>query len=155
MAGTFLVLDWREDVLEVASLTGRLNDMANDLAEAKHVIDKVNFARPWYGRRPSYLDCMREVTLAFPQEVLIWTTSVAIQEDMKVVLSGKGVSESVVLDVLDRLKANPKFSDVKPLYLRQAGREEPQVAFAMSFTFSYSGKTWSSQNAKRSSSQRR
>ena len=44
--------------------------------------------------------------------------SLAVQSDMRVVFSGKAVSESAVLDVLDRLKARPGVSDVKPLYLR-------------------------------------
>ena len=133
LVGVTYGLDWRRDHVEAASLAQGLNDMKADVDEARDVIAKVTFARPWYDRRPSYLDCMREVTLAFPAEGVIWTTSMAIQEDMKVVLSGKAVSESVVLDVLDRLKTNPRLSDVKSLYLRQAGRQGREVAFAMSF----------------------
>jgi len=162
VAVTVLALDWRRDRLEVAALTTRLEDMHDDLAEAEDVIDKVIFARPWYDRRPSYLDCMREVTLAFPQEGLIWTTSLAVQQDMhegrpvrKVVLSGKAIDESAVLDVLDRLKANPRLSEVKPLYLRQVVRQGRQVAFAITFTFIQSGKRWFLPNAKKSLSQRR
>ena len=155
VAGTVLAVDWHRDRVDVAAMTTQYEAMAGDLAEAKAVIDRVNFARPWYDRRPSYLQCMREVTNAFPQEGVIWATSLAIQEDMKVVLSGKAVSESAVLDVLDRLKANPKLVEVKQLYLRQAARQRREVAFSMSFTFSQSGKTWSSPSAKESSSRRR
>jgi len=155
VAGIVLILDWRSASLEAAALAGKMQAMSGDLAEAKSTIAKVTFARPWYDRRPSYLDCMRELTLAFPQESLIWTTSLAAQEDMQVVFSGKAVSESAVLDVLDRLKANPKLIAVKPLYLRQAGRSGREVAFAMSFTYAPSGKTWSSPDAKKPSSRRR
>ncbi|HUT59798.1 MAG TPA: hypothetical protein VNA25_18275 [Phycisphaerae bacterium] len=155
VAATVLVLDWRRDSIEGTALQAKLDVMADDLAEANDVIAKVAFARPWYDRRPSYLDCMRELTLAFPQEGLVWTTSLAIQEDMRVVVSGKAVNESAVLDVLDRLKANPKLAEVKPLYLRQAGRGISEIAFAMSFTFMQSDGTWSSRNAKKSSSPRR
>ena len=131
------------------------NAVEADLAEARDVVAKVTFARPWYDRRASYLDCMKELTLAFPEEGVIWTTSLATQEDMAVVFSGKAVSESAVLDVLDRLKANPRLSDVKPLYLRQAGRTGREIAFAMSFTFTPSGRKWSSPIAKKSSSRQR
>jgi hypothetical protein len=155
VAGTVLALDWRNDSLEAAALATKLKVMAGDLDEARDTIAKVTYARPWYDRRPSYLDCVRELTLAFPQEGLIWTTSLAVQEDMRVVFSGKAVSESAVLDVLDRLQANRKLSDVKPLYIRQAGRDGREVAFAMSFTFKPSDGTWSSPSAKKPSSPRR
>ena len=148
-------VDWHRDTVEAAALETRLNAMAGDLTEARATIDKVTFARPWYDQRPSYLDCMRELTLAFPQEGRIWTTSLAIQEDMRVVFSGKAVSESAVLDVLDRLKANANLTDVKPLYLRQAGRSGREVAFAMSFTFAPPNRTWSSPSVKKSSLRRR
>ena len=155
VAGTVLALDWRNDSIEAAALAERLAVMKDDLDDARGTIAKVTFARPWYDQRPSYLACMRELTLAFPEEGLIWTTSLAVQEDMQVVFSGKAASESAVLDVLDRLKANSKLSDVKPLYLRKAGRDRREIAFAMSFTYTPLGRTWSSPSAKRSSSPRR
>ncbi|HUS46703.1 MAG TPA: hypothetical protein VM098_01180 [Phycisphaerae bacterium] len=155
VAGTVLALDWRSDRIEAAAMETKLNVMADDLAEAKDVIAKVTFARPWYDRRPSYLDCMRELTLAFPQEGIIWTTSLGVQEDMRVVLSGRAVSETAVLDVLDKLKASPKLSDVMPLYIRQADRQGREVAFAMSLTFIQSDETWSSPSAKKPLSRRR
>lgn len=155
VAGTVLVLDWRSDSIEAAALQARLDAMAPALADARATIAKVAFARPWYDRRLKYLDCVRELTLAFPDEAGIWTTSLAVQEDMNVVFSGKAIGESAVLDVLDRLKANPKLSDVKPLYIRQAGRDRREVAFAMSFAFAGSTRTWPSPSAKKTSSPRR
>jgi hypothetical protein len=155
VAGVAVALDWRSDSLDAAATENRLKAMEGDLAEAQATIDKVTFARPWYDKRPSYLDCMKELTLAFPQEGGIWTTSLAVREDMEVLFSGKATSESTVLDVLDRLKTNPKLTDVKPLYLRRADRSGREIAFAMSFKFTYSDGTWSSPSAKKSSSRRR
>ena len=154
IAAAAFVLDWRRDRLEVQFLAARLKDVAADRDQAKDLISKVTFARPWYDRRPSYLDCVRELTRAFPQEGLIWATSLAVAEDMKVVVSGKAASESAVLDVLDRLKANPRLSEVKPLYLRQTTRQGSDVAFAMSFAFN-PGQPWSSPSENESSSPRR
>jgi len=155
VAGTVLALDWRQGRREAAALKTRLEAMGQDLAAARNVIDRVTFARPWYDRRSSYLDCMRELTLAFPEEGLIWATSLGIQEDMRVLLSGKAVSESAVLDVLDRLTANPKLSDIEPQYIRKAGRQGREVAFAVSLTFMGPDRTWSSPSAKKPSSPRR
>jgi hypothetical protein len=154
-AGVAWGVGWHRDRVEAAALETQLSAMADNLTEARATIDKVTFARPWYDRRPSYLDCMRELTRAFPQEGRIWTTSLAVQEDMRVVFSGKAVSESAVLDVLDRLKANANLADVKPLYLRQASRSGREVAFAMSFTFAPSNRTWPLPSAKKSSLRRR
>ncbi len=153
-AAVVLALDWRSDRLEAAALDAKLQAMAGDLAGASDVIDKVSFARPWYDRRPSYLDCMRELALAFPQEGLVWAKSLAIEEDMRVVVRGNAVSEPAVLDVLDRLKANPKLADVQQLYI-QADRQGREVTFAMGFTFLEPNRTWSSPNAKKRSSQQR
>jgi hypothetical protein len=155
VAGTVVAVDWHRDSTEAAALRQKLNAMGGDLDKAKDTVAKVTFARPWYDRRPSYLECMRELTLAFPEEGLIWTTSLAIQEDMNVVFSGKAVSQSAVLDVLDRLKANPKLSIVQPVYIRRADERGREFAFAMSFTFNHTDGTWSSPSAKNSSSRRR
>jgi len=155
VAGTVLALDWRRDSLDASLMASKLRDMAGDLAEAKATITKVTFARPWYNQRPTYLDCMRELAVAFPEEGLIWTTSLGIQEDMQVVFSGKAVSESAVLDVLDRLKANPKLAGVQLLYTRDADRSGREVAFSMSFTFVQPDGTWSSPSVRKSSLGRR
>ena len=156
VAGTVLALDWRSDSQEAAALKARLGEMSGDLDQARDTIAKVTFARPWYGQRMSYRDCMLELTRSFPQEGLIWTTSLAVQEDMQVVFSGKAVNESAVLDVLDRLKANPNLKDVKPLYLRESGgRQGSEIAFAMSFTYRPTDAPWPLPNEKSSSSPRR
>jgi len=135
LAGGLFVFDLIRDEREVIDLEARLAEHAPSLAEAKDVVTKAAFARAWFRRRPQRLDCLRELTLAFPAEGGIWTTSLSMQEDMRGVVAGKATRESLVLDILDRLKANPQFCDVKPLYLRDAGRGGREVAFAMSFRF--------------------
>ena len=161
VAGALLVaavavgLDWRSDYVEAEDLDTRLQAMEGDLRDARATINRVGFARPWYDRRPKYLECVRELTLAFPQESGIWATSLAVQEDMQVALSGKATSKAIVLDVVDRLKANKKLFDVQPLYLREAGRSGRETAFAMSFTYGKPSKSWSSPSARKSLSRRR
>ena len=137
LAGAAFVFDLICDEWEVADMEARLAANAESLAEAENLVAKAAFARPWYRREPRRLECLRQVTLTFPAEGGIWTTSLSMQEDLRGVISGKATTKARVLDVLDRLKANPRFADVKPLYLREAGRGGRDVAFAM--TFHYTG----------------
>lgn len=130
-----LLLDWRNQEQEVEDLAGQLRDMKTNVAAAKDVVDKTAFARGWYDRRPRFLDCMRELTLAFPIEGRVWTTSVGIGEDMKALVSGKASDEASVLEVLDHLAKSPKFSDVQPLYIREVGGGSSAVSFAISLRF--------------------
>jgi hypothetical protein len=130
-----LFLKWQSQQQEVADLTGQLHEMQASVAAAKDVVEKTTFARRWYDRRPRLLDCLRELTLAFPIEGRIWATSLGVGEDMKALLSGKASDEGAVLEVLDHLTKSPKFSDVKPLYIREVGGGSSEVSFAISLKF--------------------
>ncbi len=135
VAGVVLLLDWRSEVREVQDLKDQLDGMKEALTAARDVVDKASLAQGWYDRRPKHLDCLRELTLAFPAEGKIWATSLAIGEDMRILVSGKASDERAVLEVLDRLKASPGFSDVKPLYIREVGGGARDVSFAISLSF--------------------
>ena len=135
VAGVLLLLDWQKDKEEVAALKNRLEEMGEDIEAAKGMIEKVSLARGWYDRNPRFLGCLRGLTLAFPPEGKIWTTSLALREDMRGIISGKSVDERTVLEVLDTLKGGGVFSDVKLLHMRQAGGSSRGVSFAISFTF--------------------
>ena len=130
-----LLLQWQRQSQEVEDLSGKLAEMKPAIAAAKDVVDKTAFARGWYDRRPRFLDCLRELTLAFPAEGRIWATSLGIGEDMKALLQGKASDEGAVLEVLDHLTKSPKFSDVKPLYIREVGGGSSEVSFAISLKF--------------------
>lgn len=135
IGGLLLVLDWQREEQDVRDLRGKLADMKTSLASAKDIVDKAAYARGWYDRRPRHLECLREVTLAFPQEGRIWTTSLAISEDMRALLSGKASDETAVLEVLDRLSKSPRFSEVKSLYIREVGGGAREVSFAISLNY--------------------
>jgi len=130
-----LFLAWQRQEQEVEDLAGQLAGMKPTVAAAKDVVDKTAFARGWYDRRPRFLDCLRELTLAFPTESRIWATSLGIGEDMRALLSGKASDERAVLEVLDRLTKSPKFSEVKSLYIREAAGGSSEVSFAISLKF--------------------
>jgi len=140
-AGVSLFLDWRSSQREIAQLQDRLADLGPSVQQARELSDKAVFARGWYDRRPRFLDCLREATLAFPEEGRIWTTSLVVREDMRMVLSGKSLGEETVLNLLDRLKSNPALAEVKPLYIRKVAASSQEVSFAISFRFTVSGAT--------------
>ena len=135
----FLFLDWRQMRSEVGVLDDQLDRIAPSVSEARDIVDRTTFAIVWYEGGPKYLNCLRELTLAFPAEGRIWTTSLSIQEDMQVLFSGKAVNKEAVLEVLDRLKGNLSFSQVKPLYLRESGEAQREITFAISLNYVGSG----------------
>ncbi|MFH1731060.1 MAG: hypothetical protein ABIF82_05330 [Planctomycetota bacterium] len=129
-----LLLDWRAARQEVLTLQGQLADLRPAVQEARTLTDNVTFARGWYDRRPEFLNCLREITLAFPEEGRVWAAGVTIREDMQALLSAKSVNEAAALEVLDRLKSNPRLANVKPLFIRQAGGTSRDVSFAISLS---------------------
>jgi len=135
LCGMSLFWDWQNDKQQVAVLTGQLEQMKEDIAAAQNMVEKVSFARTWYSGRYQTLDCLRELTLAFPQEGNIWATNLVLREDMRGIISGQSVNEADVLGVLDKLKANDCFSNVKMLYMRGTGRDSQDIAFAIDFSF--------------------
>ncbi len=139
--GVSLFLDWRSSQQEIDQLRSRLADLGPSVQQAKELADKASLARGWFDRRPRFLDCLRETTLAFPEEGRIWATSLVVREDMRMVLSGKSLGEETVLNLLDRLKSNPALAEVKPLYIRKVAASSQEVSFAISFRFTVSGAT--------------
>jgi len=135
LCGLFLALSWHSEKAEVAELRTRLEDMRGDITEAEAVIDKVSFSRGWYSAKPKFLDCLKQLTLAFPTQTNIWVTSLAIRKDMQANVTGKSLNEESVLQLLDSLKSNVSFSGVEMLYMRNIGRSSKEISFAISFNF--------------------
>ncbi len=135
LCSLFIILGWYGQKAEVAELRTRLEGMKQDITEAEEVIDKVSFSRGWYSARPKFLNCLKQLTLAFPAQTDIWVTSLAIREDMQANVTGKSLDEKNVLQLLDALKASVSFSDVEMLYMRNIGRATKEISFAISFTF--------------------
>jgi hypothetical protein len=132
LVAALLFLDWRDRQNEIADLQTQLKDLQAGAARAKEVVDKTVLARGWYDRRPRLLDGLADIFLQFPEEGRIWATNLAVDKDLQVLLSGKAVDETAFLEVLDRLKSSPKFSDVKYDYLRgDATSGSREVSFAI------------------------
>jgi hypothetical protein len=134
--GGILFWHWESNQLDLANAQAQLKQREESVAAAKDMVNKTTLARGWYDRRPKFLDCLAEITQTFPEEGRIWATSLAVGDDMRVLLSGKAADNGTVLEVLDRLrKADKKFSDVKQLYIRAVGDNTTDVSFAISLNF--------------------
>ena len=134
-AGLFLVLDWRADLRKVTDIQNQLADLKGPTQQARELVDDTSFAGTWYDRRPGFLDCLREITQAFPQEGTIWATSLAVREDMQVRLTGKAVSEAAGYQLFDRLKASPRLANITPLFVSRPGGTSREVSFSVSLSF--------------------
>ncbi len=129
------LVQWRRDEQQLAALRGRLEAMRADVEAADDLVERVTLVRGWTDRRPRFLEPLRELTLALPVEERIWITSLAIREDMRVVVTGKSADEKIVLGLLDRIRACPAFQEARLLYMREAESNGTRVAFSMAVNY--------------------
>lgn len=135
LVGGYLVYDWRSLASDVSELRGTRDSMKESVAASKAFIDRVGFTKTWYERRPNYLECIRTITLCYPEEGKVWTSNLTMREDMRGILTGRAVDEKSVLDVLDKMKASKSLADVKMLHMRSSGTKNTEITFSISFTY--------------------
>lgn len=109
-----LFLNCRSYENEAADLKSQLGRLENPEKQAWVLTEKASFALDWYDRRPAFLDCLKEVTQAFPDRGDIWATNmsmfiredaqVQLHDDMPAQLKGKAITQTPVLGILNRLK---------------------------------------------------
>jgi hypothetical protein len=136
VAGGVLVADVIRTERDVADLEALKADSQEAVTAAEQLVDRTTFARGWYDQgRPPVLDCLRAITERFPAEGGIYVTVLRLDEALVGNVSGKAARESMVLGVLDRLKASRSFAEVNLLYMREAGRVTRETAFAIGFRY--------------------
>ncbi len=116
-------------------LKRQLNEIKPEVQAAQAVEDRVRQARGYYDNRPSYLACLREMTLAFPQDGQAWAMSFLLRENMKGQLTGKAVDQRAPLALVDRLNGNKNFANVQLLDMREAGGRTREMTFSIQFTY--------------------
>jgi hypothetical protein len=130
-----VLADWQGDRTDIATYTQQLELMSEDVAAAQEIVDRVSYAGSWASQEPQFLDCLRELTLAFPQEPRVWATSLALGENGQGALVGKANDERSFYEVLDKIKRNTAFADVKMIHIRDVGRDSREKEFAVHFKF--------------------
>lgn len=134
IAAGWFALDWWSCARQSNELQQQLDELAPSVAAAKTTVDDVTFARGWYDRRGSLLECLRQVTAAFPERGRAWATNLSVRDEKKVLLTGKCEGEALAMQIMDNLKACPRFVEVKSLYIRHATNSS-EVTFAVSFDY--------------------
>ena len=125
----------------ILAMQNQLEIMKPAVQTAKELAARVEMARGWYDQRPPTLECLRGLTLAFPENGRVWLTSLTFGEDQLGVCTGRADDEQSILELLDKLRAGKAFSQIKPQYLRQGGAgSSGSVSFAFSFRFESGGK---------------
>jgi hypothetical protein len=114
---------------KMADLTEQMKSLATPSEAAKKQVDDFRFVQGWYDGRPEFLECLKEIATAFPQEGRCWATYVRVREDMQVELSIKAVSQDAALDVLDRLRHSPRLADVTPMFIHNTNDKSDEVSF--------------------------
>ncbi|MHC4994099.1 MAG: PilN domain-containing protein [Planctomycetota bacterium] len=126
----------RADVAELQTLW-ELREPA--LERDSGIIDQINYADGWYGRRPDVLGCMLELSRAFPESGSIWLTNLTLRENMSGSVSGRSTSEDVVIETRDKMQAADAFGDVKLKGMREGGRDGREVTFEIGFQYQGEG----------------
>jgi len=134
-AGASSVADWRAQSRTLADLRARLDGMGPELEQIRDMNENVSFGRAWCDTQPRFLNCLRELTLTFPEQGTVWATSIATRSGRGGVLSGKATDQKAVLAVMDKMNGGGGFADVKLLYVREAGAGARELSFAISFAF--------------------
>jgi len=134
-----LFFSWHREFAEVQEVADRLDGMKSEIDAAQKTVDRVTVARAWYEDRPKVLDCLADLTKAFPTEGTVWVTNINLKPagtggvGTRGALSGKARDERTVLDTVDRMRKLKTLSDVKLVFMREAGRTNREVSFALSF----------------------
>jgi hypothetical protein len=126
--------DWQADRRDIATYTQQLELMSEDITAAREVVDHISYASSWTSQEAVFLNCLRELTLAFPEEPMVWATNLRLSENAGA-LVGKAVDENSFYEVLDKIKQNEAFSSVQMIHIRNAGRDSREKEFAINFEF--------------------
>jgi hypothetical protein len=130
-----VIVDWQSKRADIAAYSERLESIGEDVAAAREMVDRISYAGSWTSRKPEFLECLRQLTLAFPEYPNVWATSLALSEQAEGSLVGKAVDETSFYEVLDKLKQNEAFSGVMMMHLRDAGGSSTEKEFAVTFKF--------------------
>jgi hypothetical protein len=130
-----VLVDWQADIKDITTYTQQLELMSDDISAAQEVVDRISYASSWTSQEPVFLNCLRELTLTFPEEPLVWATNLRLSENAGAALVGKAVDEKSFYEVLDKIKEQKAFSNVQMIHIRDAGRDSREKEFAVHFEF--------------------
>ncbi len=134
-AAAVVVANWHGKRTDITFFGEQLELIADDVAVARDLRDRLSYAGSWTSRDPRFLECILQLTLAFPESPRVWATSLALSETSEGSLIGRATDEQSFYEVLNNIKQNAAFSDVMMMYLRDAGGSAQEKTFAVTFKF--------------------
>jgi len=155
--------DWHLDQAAIAEMRQTASQLKPHLERANLNIERTEAARTWHDRRPGHLECMMALTKAFPVEGRVWAKQVTILPEpppkdpggalgngsarrtgrwnkLRVTVLAFAAESKAGLDVLDRLKANPRIERIKSDGLRATGKGGKQQSFSITYLYDGSGR---------------
>ncbi len=121
--------------------------------QAKQFVDMVSTAQGWHGGDPRYLYCLRDLTQAIPDDGATYTTNLTVREPPKAsgsssssqakpvdprmllgTFGGKTANQQNVQLIVDRIRSNKAFGDVKLGGTQDLGRDRG-VTFTITFSY--------------------
>jgi hypothetical protein len=147
-------LDLRNKDRELTTLTKQTSEIAPSVKTFQDVIDRVQAASPWFDQRTPTLECFRELTDAFPDTDPVYVTSVTLTGSdapggpSKVRVGGRAPYDAAGLAIGNRLRSNPKFSNVS-VETRAAGGNSREIVFTLVCNYSERPLTEAQRNATR------
>jgi hypothetical protein len=120
---------------QLEELNARLKEIKPEVAEAQSNIERFKYARGFFDTRPPVLDCLAELSKAFGEHDRAWVKTLVLPANGKGTITGQAADDAVVLAVVERIKKNPRFTDVKGPNTQQADPRSREVSFTVTFTF--------------------
>jgi len=135
LCGVFFY-NWRSDYSRLEEINAQIQSISSQVKGASAMMDKIGYTKKWFAAEPLYLEVLKKLTNAFPEEGTIWLTSFGSDESMNSIITGCALEEKVVLDVLDVIKKDPSFKDTRIVYIRKTGKSSSVITFAFNFKYS-------------------
>ncbi len=132
--GILLIL-WRTYAGDVAANQAWLKEKATEIKAAQELVDQAKYASSWDSVNPRFLEALKELTLAFPQEPTVWAKTLILNEDGKGSVSGSTTDQAYFVEVVEKMQKNSLFSDPRMTHIRGQGKDSRDDEFIITFTF--------------------
>ncbi len=147
-AGVYAYADLLKQEDNLATLQQKRHSLDAQLKTSEAFVSKVTFAKGWQSNNTRYLNCLRDLTGAFPEDGTTYATNFTIKEAVQSAggksvvtgglsgqLFGKTSDQQRVQTVVERLQRAPGFHDVKSGGTQEVGRAR-EVSFSVTFVYS-------------------
>lgn len=126
---------WQRSAAHVASLRRAHAAVRPEADRLEQRRLDVRAAAGWFDERPPILDCLLELTRAFPGRGHMWVTSLKLDASANGALKGKADDKAVMLDYVNAMQDSQLLDGVALRDWHETGRDARIVVFEIVFTF--------------------